>query len=136
MEPRNIHGKRSQRKVEKSRGQMSSIDKACPGSLEEAFQARIVLASLMERVAFKVNFWIGKENKREYLGMEEGMNNDRNRKDTRWGRWSEGDGREEGDQEDSRDSQWRASHREMPGSGSGPHLPGQDPQTRRLALPY
>lgn len=43
---------------------MSSNDKACPGSLEEAFQARIVLAGLMEQVAFKVNFWIGKENEK------------------------------------------------------------------------
>lgn len=61
---RNIHGKRSQPKVENSRGQMSSNDKACPGSLQEAFQARIVLAGLMEQVAFKVNFWIGKENEK------------------------------------------------------------------------
>lgn len=101
MEARNIHGKRSQPKVEKRRGQTSSIDKASPGSLKEAFQARITLAGLMEQVAFKVNFWMGKENKREYLGMEEGMNNDRNRKDTGWGRWSEGDRREEGDWEGS-----------------------------------
>lgn len=32
--------------------------------------------------------------------------------------------------------QYRAGHREEPSSGSGPRLPGQDPQTRRLALPY
>lgn len=58
VEPRNVHGKGSQLQVENSRGQMSSIDNECPGSLKEAFQATTILAGLMEQVAFKVNFWI------------------------------------------------------------------------------
>lgn len=60
---------------------MSSIDNECPGSLKETFQATMILAGLMEQVAFKVNFWIEKmrENPRKISNQK--------LKDTRWGRW-------------------------------------------------